>query len=93
MTGAGRRARGRESAGNAPVARAQAEGPKLPSLAALNQATRATAAALADPEMTVWDVYRAAELEAATLHAYWQTPGVQAKHELETRGPEPEAEL
>jgi hypothetical protein len=93
MTGSGGRARDREPAGSASAAQAQVEGPKLPSLAALNRATRATAAVLADPEATIRDVYRAAELEAATLHAYWQTPGVQAKHELETRGPEPEAEL
>lgn len=63
-------------------------GPRLPSRADLNRATQATAAALADPDASVLDVHRAAELEAATLHAYWHRPGVQAKAELES---EPEA--
>ena len=61
-----------------------AAGPRLPSRAELNRATRATA----DPSASVQDIHRAAELEAATLHAYWQTPGAQAKAELER---EPEA--
>jgi hypothetical protein len=69
----------------------RAEGPRLPTLAALNRATAETAAALADPESTVTDVHRAAELEAATLSAYWQTPGAQAKYELEREHPELEA--
>ncbi len=66
----------------------RAAGPRRPTRAALNRATTATAAAIADPNASVQDVHRAAELEAATLHAYWQTPGVQAKAELER---EPEA--
>jgi hypothetical protein len=70
------------------ASQARAEGPKLPSRAELNQATKATAAAIADPNASVQDIHRAAELEAATLHAYWQKPGVQAKSELER---EPEA--
>jgi len=65
-----------------------AAGPRLPSRAELNQATKATAAAIADPNASVQDIHRAAELEAATLHAYWQTPGMQAKAGLER---EPEA--
>ena len=69
-------------------ARTTAEGPKLPTRAALNRATRATAAAIADPESSVQEIHKAAELEAATLHAYWHTPGAQAKAELER---EPEA--
>ena len=66
----------------------RAAGPRLPSRAELNRATRATAAAIADPDASVQDIHRAAELEAATLHAYWHTPGPQAKAELER---EPEA--
>ena len=66
----------------------RAPGPRLPSRAELNRATTATAAAIADPDGTVQDIHRAAEVEAATLHAYWQTPGAQAKAELEH---EPEA--
>ena len=66
----------------------RAAGPRLPSRAELNRATKATAAAIADPNASVQDIHRAAEVEAATLHAYWQTPGVQAKAELER---EPEA--
>jgi hypothetical protein len=65
----------------------RAAGPQLPSRAELNRATRATAAVIADPGASVQDVHRAAELEAATLHAYWQKPGPQAKAELE-RDPE-----
>jgi len=66
----------------------RAAGPRLPSRAELNQATSTTAAAIADPNASVQDIHRAAELEAATLHAYWQTPGMQAKAGLER---EPEA--
>jgi len=61
----------------------RAAGPRLPSRAELNRATKATAAAIADPNASVQDIHRAAELKAATLHAYWQTPGMQAKAELE----------
>jgi hypothetical protein len=66
----------------------RAEGPKLPSAAALRRATAETAARLNDPGASIHDIHRAAELEAATLHAFWQTHGNQAKAELET---EPEA--
>ena len=66
----------------------RAAGPRLPSRAELNRATKATAAAIADPNASVQDIHRAAELEAATLHACWQTPGMQGKAELER---EPEA--
>jgi hypothetical protein len=68
--------------------RARAAGPQLPTLADLNRATAHTAATLADPAATVQDASRAAELEAATLHAFWHRPGPQAKAALET---EPEA--
>ena len=64
----------------------RAEGPKLPTRAALLQATTQTAAALKDPDANVQDIHRAAELEAATLHAYWHTS--QGKAELDR---EPEA--
>ncbi len=63
-------------------------GPRLASRAELNRATTATAAAIADPNASVQDIRRAAEFEAATLHAYWHTPGAQAKAELDR---EPEA--
>ena len=66
----------------------RAAGPRLPGRAELNRATRATAAAIADPNASVQEIHKAAELEAATLHAYWQTPGAQAKAELDR---EPEA--
>jgi hypothetical protein len=66
----------------------RAAGPRLPSRAELNRATKTTTAAIADPNASVQDIHRAAELEAATLHAYWQTPGMQAKAGLER---EPEA--
>ncbi len=66
----------------------RAAGPRLPSRAELNRATRATAAAIADPNASMQDIHRAAELEAATLHAYEHHHGKQAKAELER---EPEA--
>jgi hypothetical protein len=66
----------------------RAMGPKLPSAAALRRATAETAARLKDPNADIQEIYRAAEREAATLHAFWQTHGNQAKAELET---EPEA--
>ena len=64
-----------------------AAGPPLPDLDDLNRATRATAASLADPAATLQDVQRAAELEAAVLHAY-RNSGLIARAELER---EPEA--
>lgn len=73
---------------SAPAARAPwAAGPPLPDPADLDRATRAMADVLADPEATLQDVQHAAELEAATLHAYWHT-GPIARAELER---EPEA--
>ena len=68
-------------------------GPRLPTLSELNRATAVTAATIADPSASLDDVRQAAELEAATLHAYWQTPGAQAKYELEREHPELEAEI
>lgn len=65
----------------------RAAGPRLPSLAELNRATKATAAAIADPDATVHDIHQAAELEAATVHAFWRR-GRSAQAELER---EPEA--
>ena len=59
----------------------QPEGPALPTAADLNKATQATAAALADPDASVQDVCRAAELEAATLHAFAHAPGAEAELE------------
>jgi hypothetical protein len=53
----------------------------LPDRAELDAATAATAAAIADPSVSLADVERAAELEEATLTAYLQRPG--AKAELE----------
>ncbi len=41
----------------------RAAGPRLPSRAELNRATKATAAAIADPNASVQDIHRAAELE------------------------------
>ena len=64
------------------------EGPKLPTRTALVRATAATAATLKDPDASIQDIHHAAELEAATLHAFWQRHGHQAKAELEH---EPEA--
>jgi hypothetical protein len=66
-----------------------AAGPPLPSLADLNLATRETAAVLNDPASSLQEVQRAAELEAATLHAYWHS-GRVAQAELEIHGPEAE---
>jgi hypothetical protein len=65
------------------------QGPEYPERGDLHRATRHTAAVLADPDATIHDVHQAAELEAATLHAYWRS-GLIAKAELEI---EPEAEI
>jgi hypothetical protein len=59
------------------------QGPKLPTLRQLNRATAQTAAVLSDPNATLADKHHAAELEAATLHAFWQTHGGRAKAVLE----------
>ena len=64
-----------------PAAGDRAAGPPLPTLGDLHEVTRATADALADPGASIHDVHRAAELEAATLHAYWHSG--QAELELE----------
>ena len=53
----------------------------LPTLADLDAATAATAAAIADPSASLADVERAAELEEATLTAYLQQPGAEAELE------------
>ena len=50
----------------------------LPTLADLDAATAATAAAITDPEASLADVERAAGLEEATLTAYLQQPGAGA---------------
>ena len=42
-----------------------------------------TAAAIADPASTPAGIYRAADLEAAVLSAYWHVPGAQAELEAE----------
>jgi len=42
-----------------------------------------TAAAIADPASTPADIYRAADMEAAVLSAYWHAPGAQAELEAE----------
>ena len=53
----------------------------LPTLADLDAATAATAAAIADPEASLADVERAAGLEEATLTAYLHQPGAEAELE------------
>ena len=53
----------------------------LPTRADLDAATAATAAAIANPEASLADVERAAELEEAVFTTYLQRPG--AKAELE----------
>ena len=42
-----------------------------------------TAAAIADPASGPADIYRAAEVEAAVLSAYWHVPGAEAELEAE----------
>jgi hypothetical protein len=53
----------------------------LPTRADLDAATAATAAAIADPEASLADVERAAELEEATLTAYLRRPEAEAELE------------
>jgi len=53
----------------------------LPTRADLDAATSATAAAIADPEASLADVERAAELEEATLNAYLRRPEAEAELE------------
>ena len=62
---------------------ARVEGPELPTRADLDRATAMTAAAIADPASGPADIYRAAEIEAAVLSAYWHVPGAQAELEAE----------
>jgi hypothetical protein len=62
---------------------ARVEGPQLPTRADLDQATALTAAAIADPVSGAADIYRAAEIEAAVLSAYWYVPGAKAELEAE----------
>jgi hypothetical protein len=52
-----------------------------PTRAELDAATAATAAAIADPDATVQDVLRAAELEEAVHAAYLQRPEAEAELE------------
>jgi hypothetical protein len=85
---------------------ARADGPRLPSIAQVNQATARTSAVLGNPDATMLDLYRAAEAEAATIDAYqhtvrWQAdldcPEAWARAGLDARQdglePEPEAGL
>ena len=62
---------------------ARVEGPRLPTRADLDRATAATAATIADPASGPADIYRAAEVEAAILSAYWYVPGAEAELEAE----------
>ena len=66
-----------------PPHQARVEGPELPTRADLERATAVTAAAIADPASGPVDIYRAAEMEAAILSAYWHVPGAQAELEAE----------
>ncbi len=66
-----------------PPDQARAEGPQLATRAYLEQATAMTAAVIADPASGPADIYRAAEMEAAVLSAYWHASGAQADLEAE----------
>jgi hypothetical protein len=55
----------------------------LPDRADLDAATARTAAAIADPGLSVADVQRAAELEAAVHEGYLQRPGADAELQVE----------
>ena len=66
-----------------PQHRARAEGLQLPTRADLDRATAVTAATIADPASGSVDIYRAAEIEAAVLSAYWHVPGAQDELEAE----------
>lgn len=52
-----------------------------PTLAALEAATAATAAAIADPEAGPLAILRAAEAEEAVLTAFLERPGAEAELE------------
>ena len=62
---------------------ARTEGPQLPTRADLDRATATTAATIADPACGPTDIYRAAEVEASLLSAYWHVPGADAELEAE----------
>ena len=62
---------------------ARVEGPQLPTRGDLDRATALTAATIADPASGPPDIYRAAEIEAAVLSAYWHLPGAEAELEAE----------
>ena len=66
-----------------PPRQARVEGPQLPTRADLDRATAVTAATIADPACDPADTYRAAEVEAAVLSAYWHVPGAAAELEIE----------
>ena len=66
-----------------PPRQVQAKGPQLPTRADLDRATAVTAATIADPASGPADVYRAAEIEAAVLSAYWHAPDAEAELEAE----------
>jgi hypothetical protein len=59
------------------------EGPQLPTRTDLDRATAMTAAAIADPASSPANIYRAAEVEAAVLSAYWHVPGAAPELEIE----------
>ena len=62
---------------------ARVEGPQLPTRGDLDRATALTAATIAGPASGPADIYRAAEIEAAVLSAYWHVPGAEAELEAE----------
>jgi hypothetical protein len=66
-----------------PPRQTHAEGPLLPTRADLDRATAVTAATITDPAAGPADIYRAAEVEAAILSAYWHAPGAEAELEAE----------
>ena len=66
-----------------PPHQARVEGPQLPTRADLDRATAVTVATIVDPASGPADIYRAAEMEAAVLSAYWHVPGAQAELEAE----------
>lgn len=59
------------------------QAPWLPSRSDLDAATTRTAAVMADPAATPADRQLAAELEAATHHAYLLRPGADAELQAE----------
>ena len=60
----------------------RAEGPRLPTRAELYRATDATRATMNDPAASVLDRYKAAENEAAALHAFEQRHGSQTQADI-----------